>query len=357
MAHDPFLDSSRLDSLIQRVLDGDATPAERDLADAILAECGVPADWATTTVQVLRSPDTAAQYDSERLRVGVWNQIDAAGTRRASHSAPVPRSWTAYGRFIRVFVAAVLVVAGVLTYRREFARPPRAVRRTYETTSGMFAAVALSDGGQILLAPRSRLTIETIDGVQHRVQMEGEAHFDITSHASAPFEVKTGAVTTRVLGTTFDIHRYPGDTVGRVVVYSGRVSTRGRGDAVTLAAGMAARFTDSLVTATDIPPDVSTDWRRHQLVFRAASVATVLATLAQWYDYEFQLTDTALAARHVTAVFPIGESTQMLKYVQHVLGVSMQFNGTVVTLRPERDAAPPPATRTRALPPNSEFGR
>jgi len=222
--------------------------------------------------------------------------------------------------------------------------------RSYATGAGQRATVELVDGSRIVLAPRTTLTI-TSGSAGRTVSLVGEAHFDIVSNTHMPFIVRTGHVTTRVLGTTFEVRRYADDHLGRVLVLSGKVATAGHGTPVTLTAGMMGEFTDSSVVASGaLDPATYTDWTRGQLVFRKVPVPVALATLTRWYGYQFRLGDSTLAADSVTAVFTIGETGEMMQRLQHLLSVSMTFDDSVVTLRPGRpgrqgaDSAKPKST-------------
>jgi len=154
--------------------------------------------------------------------------------------------------------------------------------------------------------------------------------------------VRTAGVLTRVLGTTFDIRRYPGDADGRVIVWSGKVATGARNASMTLTAGMAGRFTDSTVIGAAANDSTTfTDWARGRLVFKNAPVPVVLATLHEWYGYEFRLSDPAMAEQYVSAEFTAGDTHEMLNIVAHMLGVNVTLRDSVLLLQPARSALSP----------------
>jgi len=198
----------------------------------------------------------------------------------------------------------------------------------------------LPDGSRVVLAPQTTLQVPNDFGNTSRtVSVVGEVHFDVAATSRAPFVVQSGAVTTRVLGTTFDVRRYRGEQIGRVVVYRGKVTTGSRGPTVTLTAGMEAPVSDSGVVATTTTSNSEVvDWTRGELVFHRVPVTVLLGALQRWYGYEFRLMDTTLAHRPVTATFTIGETADMLQVVQRLLGVRMTFQDSVVILRPATGA-------------------
>jgi len=274
------------------------------------------------------------------------------------------RRWPA--RLLRTaaaVAAGLVVVAGLRAYWHGDVGTGFRTTRTYRTHAGQQAAVELVDGTRIVLAPRTTLTVTSGTRQQARdVSLVGEAHFDVVASHDAPFVVRTGTVTTRVLGTTFDVRRYATDSVGRVVVMSGKVVTQGHGTPVTLSAGMAGEFTDSSVTARVVEDPASyAAWLQGELVFRDTPVPVMLETLKRWYGYEFRLNDSTLIRRHVTTVFTIGETGDMMWRLKRLLGVTLSFQDSVVTLKPtDTDSAPPlPAVHKLKTPltPTREVGR
>lgn len=372
MSSSPF---ERLDAqLLDRFLAGDAMPDEVARVERALARSAALRD---AVAELRRKPLFASSVerrpDVRRGRTLLEQRLDERPLRLGRRSLPqgmhslYPWSWHRRSRWIGWSAcAAVVILAGVTLYGRKRVASPSATSRTYATRSGMLATVELADGSRITLAPRTTLTIRSTFGrVAHHVSLMGEAHFEIAPNAHTPFTVQTGRVTTRVLGTTFNVRRYPGDSAGQVVVLSGKVATKSASTLpVTLSAGMIAWFTDSVVTATAVVPGTYTDWSQGQLVFRDESVPVVLATLKRWYGYDFRLADSALATWHISAEFPIGDTSKMLQFVRHLLGVNLTFDDSVVTLHVPRDANAPtgaPRDRTRirihTSPISTEVGR
>jgi ferric-dicitrate binding protein FerR (iron transport regulator) len=232
---------------------------------------------------------------------------------------------------------------------------------TYTTAIAERATITLRDGSQVQLAPASRLSVVDGYGATSRtVVLSGEAFFDVAHAQGAPFVVRTGSVSTRVLGTAFDVRHYPDDPHVRVAVVSGKVESGGSRTPVTLTAGIVGFVTDS--TARTMSGDVAaySGWTRDRLVFEDASVRAVLASVGRWYGYEFRLRDSALANQHMSAAFKLSDPAQMMQSLKQLLEVTMTFDGRVVTLSPRRkSAAPSEPRRTRddVILPFTEVGR
>jgi transmembrane sensor len=297
-----------------------------------------------------------------RKRDGAERFTPRVGTRRDKR---ILSANTASWRSSAIGIAAALVAIIILAphTRRSTGHAPNAVTPAshYATGTARTAIVRLADGSRVTLAPRTTISVGN-DASGRHVTLMGEAHFEIVPSSHTPFTVRTGAVTTQVLGTTFDVRRYPNELEGRIVVRDGKVRTTSAGTSVTLAAGMTGRFTDSLVVGmSNTDSTAYTSWNSNELVFHDAPLPVVLATLERWYGYTFRVSDPTLSSEKVTAVFDIGNAPEMMRRLKRVLGVGMTFRDSVVTLRgrvPTHDAKErkntlPPATLSHS----TEVGR
>jgi len=209
--------------------------------------------------------------------------------------------------------------------------------RTYATSIGQRASVSLSDGSTVMLAPQTHLRYSIDRAGIRTVDLVGEAFFRIRQGETQPFVVRTGHIVTRVLGTEFNVRHYALDRTTQVAVLTGRVASGGRTIPLVLAAGAVGNITDSSATLSlNDDPDAVTSWTHGNLIFHNAPVAAVLSAIGRWYGYEFRTTDTAITTGHMSAHFSADHANEALGLIKTVLGVTMTFEGNVITLRPER---------------------
>jgi len=92
--------------------------------------------------------------------------------------------------------------------------------------SGKTTEVLLSDGSKIILQAKSRLKFPKVFSGENREVFlyEGEAFFDIAKDPGRPFIVTTKKVSTKVLGTAFNISFYEDQQEMSVTVVRGKVS-------------------------------------------------------------------------------------------------------------------------------------
>jgi transmembrane sensor len=135
----------------------------------------------------------------------------------------------------------------------------------------------LPDGSTVTLNRNSRLDYAPAFGrVAREVYLTGEAFFDIVHAAGRPFLVHTGKVTTRVLGTSFNIKAYPSDKTIEITVAHGKVQ-------VTEEKINMGLLTDAQQLRLEADKD--------QYRFKKVDVAAVIA----WRPQEIRFDDITLA--------------------------------------------------------------
>ena len=94
-----------------------------------------------------------------------------------------------------------------------------------KNTSGKPQRIPLEDGSIVVLKKSSSISFPEHFGKQSRlVYLHGEAFFEIKRNPAKPFIVSTGALMTKVLGTSFNVKSYDESASVEVQVKTGRVS-------------------------------------------------------------------------------------------------------------------------------------
>jgi ferric-dicitrate binding protein FerR (iron transport regulator) len=321
-------DTSR-DAAVQRPV------IAEDFADSPLPEPAEQALWAALDPL----GETGTRLDpAESFARGIEPYLaePRGATERLRHAASIrhPRSGPAiiqrYGRVTAV-VGALIVLGIAMPAVVQRGTKEKGPDTVYTTTAGQSTRITLADGSRITLAPHTRLTVAREFGRSNRtVAVVGQAYFEVATATGAPFIVRTGNITTQVLGTSFDIRRYATDQALQIAVVSGRVMTTNRHEAVTLAAGVFADIGDSVVMSRAVS-DIKTytTWTTGRLIFEDTPASMVLAAVGRWYGYDFRIADSALANRRLFAALRIAT-------LETLLDATMTFDGTVVTIRPRR---------------------
>jgi transmembrane sensor len=152
-------------------------------------------------------------------------------------------------------LAAAIVGAVVIGIGMAVVRTP--LLRVHGATSELAGAVTRSylDGSVAeLLGPGSELTKEMETPSRVVCRLRGGARFRVAHNPDRSFEVVSGAVQVRVLGTTFSVEQWPSGST-QVLVDQGRVEVRWPGGSTVLHSGEGGTFppTDSAPKSIEAP--------------------------------------------------------------------------------------------------------
>jgi ferric-dicitrate binding protein FerR (iron transport regulator) len=156
-----------------------------------------------------------------------------------------------------------------------------------------------------------------------------------------------------VLGTTFDVWRYPTDRGTRVAVTQGKVVVRADSTSapslgrpfVVLTAGSAGFVNDSI--ARTVPMGTlgeQVDWASGTLAFRRTPLRDALTTVGHWYGLEFRLADSALTRQSITATFDRRPVSDVLAVLKTLLDATMTFDGDTITVHARGTVHAPDST-------------
>lgn len=236
-----------------------------------------------------------------------------------------------FGRFLQPFrslplrvaaAIAVLLVSGsifLLLNRNSIAeqtgllnQQEALVWKEIKSATGKQVSLTLSDGSKIRLSPGSTLKYpESFPDKERLVQLEGEAFFDITKNPEKPFIVKAEHLTTRVLGTSFQVVAYKQQAMTYVTVVTGKVavSRNRKGQQPELMASLVPdqrvmlNWEEDSMKVTTITPAQTAAIKEGKLVFDNSSLQEVADKLQVQYGITVHLGNEEVAARRITATF------------------------------------------------------
>lgn len=161
---------------------------------------------------------------------------------------------------------------------------------TLHIPRGMNKLLVLPDSSRVWLNAESTLQYpESFDGKKQReVYLKGEGYFEVTKDAEHPFMVKTDALKTQVLGTSFNVRAYSGnDTQVTLLKGSVKVSDRHNNE-LQLKPG---EHTDDQLHKTSV--ENSADyraWTDGQFYFDNVELIEIMRELGRWYNVDIIFT-------------------------------------------------------------------
>jgi ferric-dicitrate binding protein FerR (iron transport regulator) len=257
-------------------------------------------------------PDLDADFSSLQKRIAAQTQPTLKVAFRAS-------------RLLRV-AAAMALLLGAYGVWRVYNSGGAAMQVETVADAG-FRKIQLPDGTSVWLRKNSTLTFQKqFNGVSRRVQLNGEAYFEVLHDAARPFSVALpdGSLV-EDLGTEFDVRAFPSDAEASVLVKSGsvRFSPGGSKNGVELTPGMKGIFDKSAhkMTIDESRSFGDLAWQSGGLEFISTPLSTVVSDLERFYKVRIDLRNESL--RSCTYTAPL--TNQSIDKVLESLAISYHF--------------------------------
>ncbi len=244
--------------------------------------------------------------------------------------------WSAVVRVAAIFVLAGL--AGLYIYKANYVpKNEDAAALTLKEIvmpKGKRGGVTLSDGTRVFLNADSKLLLpEVFSDNMRKVELEGEAYFDVTKNPNKPFIIKTKGAVVQVLGTSFVIRSYAEDETVQTVVEHGVVSLRSESkpieEAVILTQGKLGRLNlknNRLVTEEVENLNEYISWKDGFLVFNNATMKEVAKSLERKYDVRITFDSNQIKDLRLTAEFKTKAMDYVLKTISASLDLDYKIN-------------------------------
>nr|WP_247679800.1 FecR family protein [Chitinophaga polysaccharea] len=157
------------------------------------------------------------------------------------------------------------------------------------TPAGGQYQLVLPDGTKVWLNAASSLRFPAgFDGKERRVELSGEAYFEVAQDTKMPFVVQSGDKQVQVLGTHFNLMAYQEEPSTDVTLLEGVVKVIHRADTALLKPGQQAKLADArriqLVPHADTEKIIA--WKNGFFSLNGEGTEVVMRQLARWYNAE-----------------------------------------------------------------------
>lgn len=193
------------------------------------------------------------------------------------------------------------------------------VYNTLETPKGGQYQVLLPDGSRVWLNAESSLYFPTdFVGTTRKVELRGEAYFEITKNADMPFVVSIEEIEIEVLGTQFNVKAYPDENNIYTTLVEGAVRVSSDNQHIVLKPGEYADYDRSIgyVQVGSADKEASIAWKNGYFIFNNEDIRSIMLMLSRWYDvdveYKGQMEDKEFTGR-ITRRSQISEVLKMLE--------------------------------------------
>ncbi|MFA6260522.1 MAG: FecR domain-containing protein [Bacteroidia bacterium] len=321
--------------IMARILAGEAAPGEKKELDS----------W------VQAYPENRKAYESFSV---IWNtaqqkkievNVDAAWEKVNHRIKPSHQLYTT----TRIWQwAAIFLAVSVIGFT--IVRFAMLTSLSVQTAANEVKQVVLPDGSKIWLHEGSQLTYQNnFWNTKRNLTLTGMAYFDVQRDEERPFTIVTRRNSITVLGTSFEVMAYAGDSNERVTVTSGHVQfgnkDQGMLDLKTNQAGIISTHQAFIVkeeSASEL-----TAWHKGKLVFNNETMDQVMNKIARYFHIRYVFLNPEIKGCHFTGTFENPKLKQVMDMISSALELSWKQDKKQVEIAGEgckakngNDAAP-----------------
>mgnify|MGYP000607549243 CR=1 FL=1 len=204
-----------------------------------------------------------------------------------------------------------------------------------ETPRGAEFQLVLSDGTKVWLNAGTKLRYPVkFIGKERRVELTGEAYFDVTPDEDVPFVVETSRSAVTVLGTEFCVRDYAGEA-NLTTLVQGSVSVEDqRGNAYLIRPGQQVNIGKEGSRVLDVETIYFTSWKDGYFIFNEATLSEIMSELSKWYDFDcFFLNPDAGNERLTARLKKYDDISVILDILSRTGNIQFTQKGRAITVR------------------------
>ncbi|WP_416865741.1 MAG: FecR family protein [Imperialibacter sp.] len=213
------------------------------------------------------------------------------------------------------------------------------VYESKSTEAGQKRVIRLPDGSSVKLNAGSTLKYpKSFSRSNRRVELVGEAFFDVSRDTLNPFVIDLNGGQVKVLGTSFNIRSYAAEPDVAVAVKTGEVIVTNSfsNSSVRLMPDELASYVPNTreITKTRIQnTNVVFGWREGNLVFNEAGLPAILKALSSWYGVTFEVEGSVNGGKKLNANFNNVSLEEVLTCLSHNYEFKYEINEKQVTIK------------------------
>jgi len=166
-----------------------------------------------------------------------------------------------------------------------------ALFNTISTPRGGQYQINLPDGTKIWLNAESKLKYPAnfANLKQRKVELIGEAYFEVAKNKTLPFIVSSKQQEVEVLGTHFNINTYDNELVVKTTLLEGSVLVRTSSNAIVnkvLKPGEQSVLKSGQILVNSIDTQSEIAWKEGNFNFEDENIQSIMRKLERWYDIQ-----------------------------------------------------------------------
>ena len=189
---------------------------------------------------------------------------------------------------------------------------------------GEYQEIVLSDGTRVWINSASTLRYPAaFTGHDRKVELTGEAYFEVAQNPAKPFTVSCSSQTVEVLGTHFNINAYQDEPAIKTTLLEGKVNvtSAANNEVRILQPGQQSALVGNSFTVNPVDIEEAVAWKNGQFIFNNDNIQYIMRTISRWYNVDVEY----------SGIIPddtFGGGTSRFENVSQVLNI-LQLTGKV----------------------------
>lgn len=321
--------------IAMRYFNGEATHEEEAMIDAFIKQGEEQAslfnqwmeEWEAS---IFSTPAPAVDQAWQRLQETI-DHADEEETSPAHTGRTVHMQWWHKA----VAAAAIIVIIGCAAI---WSFSGSTATQTYlcSAPAGSKTQVTLPDGSKVWLNGGSSLAYTNqFNDDNRRVELHGEAYFEVQKHQGKPFTVHTQGYDVTVKGTKFNVSAYDDDPISTTTLMEGKVELSDGKQNLSLAPGDAVQLNKATGQLQRHATDGLADgWRSGRLMYPDITLEQFVRVLSRQYNVNVHLADSHSANMRISVMLQNNETIdEVVSALTRITGHDITRNGDTLTIQ------------------------
>ena len=206
---------------------------------------------------------------------------------------------------VRIAAVVLLLITGFTIYKYQNLVRDSNLMQTINVPAGQRINLILADSTSVWLNSNTKFSYPTAFAEnQRKVELDGEAYFEVSPDKKRPFSVHTSKGDVRVLGTHFNLEAYSSTEVLKTSLFEGKVQVRLKGNNIFLKPNqMLSYYENGKIYLKDIDDYDQFRWREGLICVKNAKFKDVMETFTKYFGDSIVIQNKKLEKYKYTGKF------------------------------------------------------
>ncbi len=226
---------------------------------------------------------------------------------------------------------------GSLIYNTGSTHDEAELFNTLLTSRGETYPLILSDGTKVWLNSASSIRFPVaFKGKKRKVEITGEAYFEVAHNADMPFQVMISGMEVQVLGTHFNINGYEDEGGIKTTLLEGSVKVSTKNSSMLIAPGeqtISNNATGKIILKRNVDIEEALAWKNGKFIFQNANLNEIIRQLEKWYDVTFENQGKSGTDEFVGIISRDVNISQIIQMLEKTGNVKFEIQGKKIIVK------------------------